>query len=385
MKRIKALSSTLTLLLLLLCARTSSAEYRPSFHLEPSAWRASDIVVVTEGHKIDGTVAVVETWKGALRKGETLSIPELTQFKDRKLRTVQTSGTPGTKPHEASQIVAGGRMILFLKDKSATTESPNKKAPAKWVSASPMWGMRASTVWVENGRTYAFTQLINPGPSLLVDQNLLEAEMKKKVHKAVQTQQELLSIRKIKDCATRARRVRRLAESEPFYGQSEAFDILADCGQAGVPILVVILNDHRKSSKLYGEIVKALARAARPKGDALLTGMVQEETEFLQATTPSLPRKWWFHDGMNSSEATEFRNHYHKTVYVLYELAKGPSEESREAVRKLKEHVDSLPQPEAESWVAYLSKTCDSVLRNDMGERKAVEPVAPADADDPRR
>lgn len=60
------------------------AGIRPSFMPEESSWRATDIVVVTEGKEIDGVVQVIETWKGELKPGSTLTIPELAEFKAKR-------------------------------------------------------------------------------------------------------------------------------------------------------------------------------------------------------------------------------------------------------------------------------------------------------------
>ena len=49
----------------------------PSFRPQESTWLATDIVVVTEGEKIDGVVQVIETLKGDLKPGATLTLPEL--------------------------------------------------------------------------------------------------------------------------------------------------------------------------------------------------------------------------------------------------------------------------------------------------------------------
>ena len=79
--------STLTLLLLLLVLSPSaSAGIRPSFYAEECSWRATDIVVVSEGKKIDGIFEVLETWKGDLQPGETITIPEMAEFKAKDAR-----------------------------------------------------------------------------------------------------------------------------------------------------------------------------------------------------------------------------------------------------------------------------------------------------------
>lgn len=59
---------------------------RPSFLPQESAWRATDVVLVTEGKEIDGVVEVIETLKGDLKPGVTLTLPDLAEFKTKEAR-----------------------------------------------------------------------------------------------------------------------------------------------------------------------------------------------------------------------------------------------------------------------------------------------------------
>jgi hypothetical protein len=76
------------LLLLLLFASHAAAGSRASFGVEICSWRATHIVVATEGKKIDGVFRVLESWKGDLSVGETIRIPELAAFNSKKERTI---------------------------------------------------------------------------------------------------------------------------------------------------------------------------------------------------------------------------------------------------------------------------------------------------------
>ncbi len=355
-------SATFIVAVLLTYPLPCLAELLPSFFFPQSAWSASDIVVASEGDEIDGRLTVIETWKGSLRRGSMLSIPELAEFQDEKHRLVQSVWTENPRVAESPRVVSGQRMILFLKRKFDSAEGVNEEGDAVWGSTSPVGGMRVSTVWVEDGKTYAFVLMFNPGPSLLLDQGKSEAEMKREVGEMTKTQDALLAVRKLENNASRAAQVRRFADSEPFYGQSEAFNILAGCGKEGVSVLVDILRRHDRSMTNYHEIVRAIAVAAGPEADALFTETIRQETVFLRERTRTLPEAWWTPGGLNGTEAAEFRHHYHKTWYVLYHLQKTSSVRSREAVNRLKQFLDSLPEPDEETWVVYLIKACDGVL-----------------------
>ncbi len=57
------------LLLLGVFASSASAAIRPSFYLDYSVWKATHIVLATEGDSIDGRLRVIESWKGNLEAG----------------------------------------------------------------------------------------------------------------------------------------------------------------------------------------------------------------------------------------------------------------------------------------------------------------------------
>jgi hypothetical protein len=52
------------------------AAIRPSFTLEYSSWHSTDVVVVTATAR-SGEFEVIESWKGDLRYGDHVVIPEL--------------------------------------------------------------------------------------------------------------------------------------------------------------------------------------------------------------------------------------------------------------------------------------------------------------------
>src|SRR6185436_11191423 len=76
------------LVILLLVPRDARAEIQPSFDLEHFSWKATDIVVVSEGERIDGEVVVVESWKGTLAEGDRITVPPLAHFAPEQRRIV---------------------------------------------------------------------------------------------------------------------------------------------------------------------------------------------------------------------------------------------------------------------------------------------------------
>src|SRR5581483_11747983 len=49
----------------------------------------TDIVVATEGTDIDGRLEILETWKGTLKPGEKLVIPEFALLRTAESRTIE--------------------------------------------------------------------------------------------------------------------------------------------------------------------------------------------------------------------------------------------------------------------------------------------------------
>ena len=76
------------LVLALVNTDTAFAIIQPSFYLDDCAWHATHIVVVTKGKKIDENVEVVESWKGDLKKGDPIAVPELAVFALEKERVI---------------------------------------------------------------------------------------------------------------------------------------------------------------------------------------------------------------------------------------------------------------------------------------------------------
>src|SRR5581483_6518917 len=75
--------------LLVIIAPSTFGAPLPSFNLDACAWFATHVVLVTEGKKIDGVVEVLECWKGDLKKGDILTLPELADFASEESRTIR--------------------------------------------------------------------------------------------------------------------------------------------------------------------------------------------------------------------------------------------------------------------------------------------------------
>src|SRR6266404_2031194 len=207
------MKTLIALLILLIICRPASAGIRPSFSPEHCSWKATDIVVVSEESDMNGEFNVLETLKGDLKSGDTILIPEMSEFKAKNNRLINTWWFKQEKDAN-SRYVSGDRMILFLRDVNKTALEPdndedtNVKTGAsdtRWRSANPMGSeVKYSTVWVEDGQVYGFIQQINPGPSLLSDLGMTESKLRDQVSEVLRTQKAFYDVLAENSLAVRA-------------------------------------------------------------------------------------------------------------------------------------------------------------------------------------
>ena len=112
-------------------AITVDAGIRPSFSLDGCSWSATHIVLV-QTTPTDGAFSVVESWKGDLKPGDSLEVPELKPNKDAV--PISSNQEPQGFGSEDAQRISeqiprqpvGSRMILFLKKRyEGGTASPS--------------------------------------------------------------------------------------------------------------------------------------------------------------------------------------------------------------------------------------------------------------------
>lgn len=291
----KSLITLTSILLLVAVSSVAQAGIRPSFSPEASSWRATDIVVVTEGSEIDGVFKVIETWKGDLKPGESISIPELGQFKTKEARALY-SAQWREKDAGAPQYVSGDRMILFLRDAEKVPDDPDDdenqfREPdtntSRWKSTNPMGReMKYSTAWIENGKVYCFVQIMNPGDSVLVSYSS-ETELKTEVDCVVSTQTGLNAALVITDLPARAESLEPFAKDSIWLARDRAFAGLVECGDVALPVLRRMLANESLGN-LHSDVVEAFAKAGGKAVGPELTTWLEKEVEFWKRTAPTL-------------------------------------------------------------------------------------------------
>jgi hypothetical protein len=78
-----------SLVLIVSVSSIAHAGIIPSFYPEFSATRATDVIVASEGERMDGLLDVLDTWKGDLEKGERIRVPELALFRSEEARRIE--------------------------------------------------------------------------------------------------------------------------------------------------------------------------------------------------------------------------------------------------------------------------------------------------------
>jgi hypothetical protein len=359
-------------LVAMVCAPHANAAIRPSFNLDFCTWNATHIVVATEGDEIDGRLTVLESWKGDLRSGDVVAIPELASFKSKSSRELK-SGILGLTSYEPKKYVTGSRMILFLKKKEPSSEPSNNntkisQAPDRWEPASQD-GFNVSVLWIEGDQAFAFVQLMNPGPSLLTNYELYlpsgpaggsEKQIRDRAFDVMRIQETANAAVAMQDESKRAEALVPFALSELYYARNLAFAELQKCGKAALPVLRTMLGD-QTFLKLHGEVIKAMAEVGGEEVADELTDVVRVELLFWKETGPRLRHGWW--NNINESETDNLRNRYSKVLGALYSLRKLKPIGCKEVVSEFRDFWRSLPQLEDKSGLDQMSEACDRVLQ----------------------
>lgn len=362
----KILYTLTAVIVLILASSPASAGLRPSFAPEGCAWRATDIVVVTEDQKIDGVFRILETLKGELQPGETISVPEMEEFKNKDARLVSSYWFGETEKSGPPEYVTGERMILFLRDatKIPADEAENDngvtKNTARWQSANSFGDeVRYSTVWIEKGKVYWFVQVMNPGPSSLHRAGITEAEFRSVVAHVLSTQTSLNAALTILDLKTRAESLEPFVQDPIYPARVQAFDGLKDCGEAALPVLRRMLNNELLS-EYQSNVIDAFAAAGGSSAGPDLTAWLERELEFWKKTGPTLQMSWWNGKGFESIDAVvPLRNRFIALNHAVLALGTIKYVEAEPVVRELNNLWRSLPH----FYPDQVSSACEEVLR----------------------
>jgi len=282
----------------------------PSFDPELSATKATNVIVASEGEKIDGFLDVLDTWKGDLEKGERIWVPELAQFESEEARRIKSWGS-----EKSFRRVTGKRMIvflvksMFLKDSQEESAVDRKPISAiRWLPASypdfrPVFAggkeprnnvarMKISVAWVENGVIYAFRQIINPGPLVLDNLQTTEEHLKALVLEKSRNCSDFEKAAALPDPEDRTNAILPFTEVDEHRAREKAFNALSECGIPALPHLHQILGDEQLLDRHY-LAVKALAKAGGWSAGQEIVSILRSELEYLRERDDEIKGTAW--------------------------------------------------------------------------------------------
>ena len=235
----------LPLLLVLAYQPSVFAWVQPSFGGNACTWDATHIVVVSEGEIIDGVVEVLESWKGDLKNGDVITVPELSAFAPLEKRLIAETLDEQhyhnrVAPNRPTHVTCS-RMVLFLVKKEETNGAGTLKVT--WLPANLHWKqMDVSMLWVERGRVFGFVQQENPGPSELIPFDETERELHEEVANVIKVQTALRSATRPFDHAKAEYATKLLARCPSQFVKEAGVTELGRCGKVAGLLLKKLLQ-----------------------------------------------------------------------------------------------------------------------------------------------
>lgn len=278
------------------------AGIRPSFSLDRCTWYATHIVLVETTAK-DGVFSVVESWKGDLKPGDSLEVPELRPDKDAAPISSYHLNRQGPGVEDKDGITGwiprqplGSRMILFLKRKIESGTSPplpDSAAGTQWEPASGYGGMKVSVLWIDGGKGFCFLQWENPGPSSLSDCWAMDvAVLTARIERVLKAQKDLtFAVTMQMAPELKADRLGNIAFGDVGEAQTEALDFLGQYGTVALPEILQVM-DKPPVALDAALTIRALVEAAGKDSGRLLHARLQQDLIYWKAIAPTLTPDW---------------------------------------------------------------------------------------------
>lgn len=317
---------------------------RPSFMLDYSAWNATHIVLAV-ATPTPGAFEVTESWKGDLRVGDRLVVPELRPTGDAVPISAYQMSREVALSDPASQLIpkqpSGSRVILFLvlgPDQSPTIRA-SKTEVAGWRPSDLFHSMQTSVVWIDGDGLYAFRQIMNPGPPIIVKLSESETQMRNRVAEINETEAQLAQAVSLIDGEERAERLRPLVGSGIFPARLAALKELGKCGPFAVPVISGMLDDSAFADE-EPELVDALVDVGGQAVGRELNRRLRHELEFWKSKRLSLRAGWWNED---ASIHAPLRQRFSVTYELLLGLDKARYPRALTTVTELRNLWRSMP------------------------------------------
>jgi len=251
---------------LLTVTQPTHAGIRPFFSLDSCTWDATHIVVVATTSEGD-VFTVVESWKGDLKAGDTLKVPELKPDSDAVLISRYPEGAVFDHADESGvseripRQPVGSQMVLFLKqheEKDALSHATNIQASGQWQPASLYGGIKVSVVWIDGGQLFCFQQRMNPGRWQRTQMEL--PALIGRIKEVLQTQDNLARVLRLEARNASVEQLQAIVYGDVWYGaRKEALQGLGKAGPSALPAIQQIL-DNPPSRMIRGTSLEHLRR-----------------------------------------------------------------------------------------------------------------------------
>ncbi|MBX3469518.1 MAG: hypothetical protein KF878_21800 [Planctomycetes bacterium] len=322
-----------------------------SFDLDVNAWRATDVVVVSEGAVIDGKVVVAEVWRGELAAGVELEFSDLAVFAPPERRDLTDLWWGHGRSSPPVREVTGARMVLFLVRDGASWRGVRADAPGR---AGPI-----SVAWIEEGEAYVLRQVVNPGGLYLV-REASERAMRTRVEELTPLRQAYLDTIALDDPVRRVDALARFLDVT--LARSDAIEALAACGEAAAPLLrdVVLAGEPREP---FWEGMIALLRAGGAAALHDFAQLLDREADFWATEARWLEDGWWGGDGLAWDQAQRLRRRYRLADDALRVLHGRPDELLRGPIGRLRRAWEGVPGAPSQSLRAACDRLVDALDR----------------------
>lgn len=361
-----------SLVVLAALASPTFASFRPSFGLDYCSWNATHIVLVMTTLK-DDEFEVIESWKGNLKTGDHITVPQLKPPPDAIPIALYSNQKRPYLPSNDGTIEAiprqsvGSHLVLFLRRDSEVDQTTNAAPIAvkfEWQPADFLHEIRASAIWIDGERLYVFTQQNNPGPSLLSNSDKSLADVHDRVIEVVKLQEALAEAVRVKDKSERTEILKPYVRSDVFPAKKFALEQLGKCGPLALGTIQTMLDDPDYALQAE-DLIKAYSEAGGEATGEELNTRLQKELSFWRTTGPSLPNGWWNQDAKPDAP---LRIHYGQTIQLIRALERSNYLPALTTAIELRDFWRSLPQLNDPSGLDNLARECNSLVNQLKGK-----------------
>lgn len=264
------------------------------FDLDRYSWNATHIVLVQTTTN-DGVLSIVESWKGDLKPGDSIDVPELKPNENAMpiSRYAKPEGVDESRwSEQIPRQPIGSRMILFLK------KQPGSDAGSlvKWTPTS-LYGMKDSVIWIDGGRAFCFQDWTTPGLAVLSPcmrwpaRSTDVAVFASRIHEVLQAQRDFADTLALKDVGWRAERLGSIALGDVYDAQKEAIDALGKAGTVALPEILQVMD---KPPVPYdgAALIRVFVEAAGNDSGRQLHARLQQDVIYWRTVGPTLTGDW---------------------------------------------------------------------------------------------